>query len=254
MEADITAINELYDQYCLAANTGDLDLFISLWADDATRMDPDLPAIVVKENIRAHFKPQFEQFNINVAIYGETEVQVFDDFAFSRGTCTLSVTPKEGGPTTYFDGKWLDILKRQADGSWKIYIDCVNWNAPPKIENRVLLRLTFDGESCSYEGPTVLKAGPVTLLFFNESKGLAAVNLLIHTGDETIQDAIDYTGEEPSTKHHPYWMRELGTWEGVLPGERLTWEGDLESGIHCMVCARFGPLGVWFGTGLTVED
>ena len=134
MEDDITAINELYDQYCLAANTGDLNLFISLWADDATRMDPDLPAIVGKENIRAHFKPQFDQFNINVAIYGETEVRVSDDFAFSRGTYTLSVTPKEGGPTTYIDGKWLDILKRQADGSWKIYIDCVNYNAPPKVE------------------------------------------------------------------------------------------------------------------------
>lgn len=255
METDITAINELYDQYCLAANTGDLDLFISLWADDATRMDPDLPAIVGKENIRAHFKVPFEQFNTNVAIYGETEVHVSGDLAFSRGTYTLSLTPKEGGPTTYIDGKWLDILKRQADGSWKIYIDCVNYNAPPKvgIENRVL-RLTFDGESCSYEGPTVLKAGPITLIFFNESKGTAAVNLVVHTGDETIQDAIDYIGEEPTTKHHPYWTRELGTWKGVLPGERLTWEGDLEPGIYHMVCARFTPFGVWFGTGLTVED
>jgi len=134
MEADITAINELYDQYCLAANTGDLDLFISLWADDATRMDVDYPAIFGKENIRAYFKVPFEQFNTNVAIYGETEVQVFDDFAFSRGTYTLSLTPKEEGPTTHIDGKWLDILKRQADGSWKIYIDCVNYNAPPKVE------------------------------------------------------------------------------------------------------------------------
>lgn len=24
-----------------------------------------------------------------------------------------------------------------------------------------------------------------------------------HTGDETIQDMIDYIGEEPTTKHHP---------------------------------------------------
>jgi len=252
---DITAINELYDQYCFGVNTGDLDLFISLWTDDAIKMDVDFPAIFGKENIRAYFKVPFEQFNINAVIYGETEVQVFDDFAFSRGTYTLSLTPKEGGPTTYIDGKWLDILKRQADGSWKIYIDCLNYNAPPKvgIENRVL-RLTFDGESCSYEGPTVLKAGPVTLLFFNESKGMAAVNLVMHTGDETIQDAIDYIGEEPTTKHAPSWTRDLGTWKGVPPGERLTWEGDLEPGIYHMVGARLTPFGVWFGIGLTVED
>lgn len=254
-EADITAINELYDQYCLRVNTGDLDLFISLWTDDAIKMDVDYPAIFGKENIRAYFKVPFEQFNINAAIYGETEVQVSDDWAFSRGTYTLSLTPKEGGSTTYIDGKWLDILKRQADGSWKIYIDCLNYNAPPKvgIENRVL-RLTFDGESCSYEGPTVLKAGPVTLLFFNESKGVATVYLVMHTGDETIQDAIDYVGEEPSKKHAPSWTRELGIWKVVFSGESFTWKGNLEPGIYHMVCASPMPYGVWFGTGLTVED
>ncbi len=121
------------------------------------------------------------------------------------------------------------------------------------IEIRVL-RLTFDGESSSYEGPTVLKAGPVTLLFFNESKGMAAVNLVMHTGDETIQDAIDYIGEEPTTKHAPSWTRDLGTWKTVLPGESFTWEGNLEPGIYHMVCASLMPFGVWFGTGLTVED
>ncbi len=134
VEDDISAINELYDQYCLKANAGDLESFLSLWEDNAIRMEPDSPAIFGKENIRTFFKVKFEQFNINVAIYGDTEVQVEEDLAFSRGTYTLSLTPKEGGPTTHIDGKWLDILKRQADGSWKIYIDMVNYNAPPKVE------------------------------------------------------------------------------------------------------------------------
>lgn len=115
------------------------------------------------------------------------------------------------------------------------------------------LELTFDGESCTYKGPTDLKAGPVTLFFHNESEGRAAVNLLAHTGDETIQDAIDYIGEEPTTKHHPGWTRELGTWRTVSPDESHTWEGVLEPGIYHMVCASFSE-GGWFGTGLTVED
>lgn len=133
-EADIAAINELYKQYCLSGNAGDLESFLSLWEDNAIRMQPDVPAFFGKENIRTFFKVPFEQFNTNVAIYGDTEVQVEEDLAFSRGTYTLSLTPKEGGPTTHIDGKWLDILKRQVDGSWKIYIDMVNYNAPPKVE------------------------------------------------------------------------------------------------------------------------
>ena len=117
-----------------------------------------------------------------------------------------------------------------------------------------LLRLTFDGESCTYEGPTTHTAGPAVLVFLNESEGRAAVNLVRHTGDETIQDAIDYIGEEPTTRNAPSWTTDVrGVWRPVPAGESFRWEGDLEPGIHVMVCARWSPLGVWFGTGLTVE-
>ncbi len=133
-ESDVAAINELYDQYCLASNEDDIDHFMSLWDDDAIRMSPDLPAFVGKEMVRSYFETLFEKSTGIIAIYGETEVQVAGDMAFSRGTYTVSLSPKAGGPATHIDGKWLDILKRQTDGSWKIYRDCVNFNAPPKVE------------------------------------------------------------------------------------------------------------------------
>ena len=117
------------------------------------------------------------------------------------------------------------------------------------------LELTFYGDSCSYHGPTLFKAGPVTLRFFNESEVSAAANLVRHTGDETIQDMKDTFVEEPSTAHHPAWTTEIkGVWKVIEAGESHTWEGILEPGIHTMVCARITPLGVWFGTGLTVEE
>jgi hypothetical protein len=122
------------------------------------------------------------------------------------------------------------------------------------IEDGVL-RLTFDGESCIYEGPTTLKAGPATLHFYNNSERVAAVNLVRHTGDETIQDVIDYIGEEPTTKNAPVWTRDVaGVWKNIMAGESHIWEGVLEPGIHHMVCAGFSPYGIWFGTGLMVED
>jgi ketosteroid isomerase-like protein len=106
---------------------------MSLWAADAIQMGQDTPAFIGHEQIGGSYKVFFETFNLKTAIYGETEVEVSGDLAFSRGTYTLSFTPKEEGPTTHIDGKWLDILKRQADGSWKIYRDCVTNNAPPKV-------------------------------------------------------------------------------------------------------------------------
>ena len=125
-------------------------------------------------------------------------------------------------------------------------------------------RLSFDGESCTYEGPTDLAAGPVTIDIVNlreepaeEKWRLAfAANLGRHRGDETVQDMIDYIGAEPSPKHAPPWVSHVqpSLWDQtVLPGQTLTWEGDLEPGTYTMVCAHLDPFGVWFGTGLTVE-
>jgi ketosteroid isomerase-like protein len=133
-EADIAAINEMYDQYSIYVNTGDLDSFISLWDDNAIRMEPDNPSVIGKENIRKSFEIPFAVFNIKFSHGSDTELQVANDIAFIRGTYTMSLTPKEGGPTTNFDGKALSINKKQADGSWKIYINIFNNNAPPTVE------------------------------------------------------------------------------------------------------------------------
>ncbi|MFC2115153.1 YybH family protein [Bacteroidota bacterium] len=129
VEADIAAIKEVLGTYILGVNNDDLDLFISAWCDDAIRMESGYPAIIGKEIIRAHFKKiGFDNFNCNIDLYGEIEVEVSGDLAFSHANYILSITPKEGGSTTLFDGKVVDIYKRQADGSWKIYIDSPNSN------------------------------------------------------------------------------------------------------------------------------
>jgi ketosteroid isomerase-like protein len=38
--------------------------------------------------------------------------------------------PKEGGEATNGSGKYLTILEKQIDGSWKVAVDCFNYNAP----------------------------------------------------------------------------------------------------------------------------
>ena len=117
----------------------------------------------------------------------------------------------------------------------------------------ICLDLTFDGENCTYEGPLEISPGHVGLIFNNQSEGPAVVNFLKLLEGKTIEDVIEYNGEEPSTKHHPSWSRELGTYQSTDPGESHFWAGELEPGDYFMVCARLSPLGVWLGTGLTVR-
>jgi ketosteroid isomerase-like protein len=42
--------------------------------------------------------------------------------AYPHGTLEYEITPKEGGETRSYSGKFLDTLEKQVDGSWKIAI------------------------------------------------------------------------------------------------------------------------------------
>jgi hypothetical protein len=120
------------------------------------------------------------------------------------------------------------------------------------------MQLTFDGDSCVYEGATELAAGPTTLTFINASEEFAFFEMLSIPGDETAQDLIDYefADGEPSSKFHPSWT------EGVAyksnNGGTFVWEGELEPAIHSVVCgvtkAEQGvpTLYVWLGSVFTV--
>ncbi|RLD24654.1 MAG: hypothetical protein DRI70_08030 [Bacteroidetes bacterium] len=127
-EEDIEAIKELQATYKNAVSNGDLDLFMSLWEDEAIRMVSDLNYIVGKENIKEHFRVYFEQFQVGVTLYGDYVIQVFGNVAFSHSNITISFTPVGGDATTYTDFKYLEIYKKQQDGSWKIHIGNVTTN------------------------------------------------------------------------------------------------------------------------------
>ena len=132
VEDDIAAIEDVLNQYSVAVNTGDFELWLSLHADDVVKMGPDAPAIFGREALRAAKEAAWDNFTLEMGLYPE-EAQVSGDLGFARGNYTLSITPKAGGETiiTVPDGKYSTICKRQADGSWKIYIDCYNSNVPP---------------------------------------------------------------------------------------------------------------------------
>ena len=130
--ADIAAIEEVLNQYAVFLNAGDLELWLSLHADDVVKMGPDAPAIFGMEELRADNEPAFDSLTFEMALYPE-EAYVDGDLGYARGTYSISITPKAGGETISLmpDGKYLTICKRQPDGSWKISHDCYNSNVPP---------------------------------------------------------------------------------------------------------------------------
>jgi uncharacterized protein (TIGR02246 family) len=127
VEADIAAIKELYNQATLACSTGDAELYLSIFTEDSVVMPPGFPAAMGKKELRPMIEGLFGLFDLELP-YTVEEVEVIGDRAFARSNWQYSMTPKEGGETTTSPGKQLDNLKRQSDGSWKIYIQCYNYN------------------------------------------------------------------------------------------------------------------------------
>jgi uncharacterized protein (TIGR02246 family) len=131
-EEDIAALKDLLNQYVISCNTGDLDLFMSLWADNGKQMPPGAPTRTGREQIREAMKPTFDDMKLDMAIKSVDDVEVHGDVGFTRCTYTLKLTPKAGGETIVAvpDGKDLAVVRKQSDGSWKIVYDCFNSNVP----------------------------------------------------------------------------------------------------------------------------
>ena len=130
MVSDVAQIYEVWNEYAAACHQGDLERWMALWVEDGIQMPPDVPQRVGKEHIRREMKPSFDLFIMRNMNIDTEEVRVLGDRAYSHGTYKFDMTPKAGGEIKTYSGKFLDILEKQVDGSWRIAIDCHNYNMP----------------------------------------------------------------------------------------------------------------------------
>jgi uncharacterized protein (TIGR02246 family) len=126
---DVAQLYELWNEYAAAWHAGDMERWIALWTDDGIQMPPGAPRNVGKEQIRTANQPGMDQNDYEMTINPD-EVQVLGDRAYSHGLGGFKMTPKAGGDTVEVIGKFLTIFEKQVDGTWKIAIDCINFDVP----------------------------------------------------------------------------------------------------------------------------
>jgi ketosteroid isomerase-like protein len=92
-------------------------------------MPPDVPRRFGKAEIRREIQPLFDLDGRRELVIQPEEVRILGDHAYVHGTYELKVAPKKA-KTGHYTGKFLTILEKQIDGSWKIAVDCFNHNPP----------------------------------------------------------------------------------------------------------------------------
>jgi ketosteroid isomerase-like protein len=110
-EADAAAIRTVSADWIAAYNAADADVIM---------LAPDRQPLMGPEAVVQRHREFFDEFSATQTSTVD-EVTVFGDVAFARGTWNTRQTPKAGGAEQVRNGKWMELYRRQPDGSWKTW-------------------------------------------------------------------------------------------------------------------------------------
>jgi uncharacterized protein (TIGR02246 family) len=135
--ADSTALAKIVTDYAAAWNKGNVDGVVSLYASDAVRQLSDTVALRGANAIRTNLNSAMGTPTRPTLAVTATTMVGRQDIAVMAGTFTLT-PPAPAAPATGaapaapapMVGKWLNSEMKQPDGSWKIAIDAVTFDAP----------------------------------------------------------------------------------------------------------------------------
>ena len=127
---DVAAIKEMSTAWGQAATKGDLAVLAGQFADDAVRLFPNAPVIAGKEAIAKTIQATIDRYRQEETDVAE-DVHVVGDLGYAVGTYVYKAAAKVPGEAVIEDkGKYVDIYRRQSDGSWKIIVDIPNSDLP----------------------------------------------------------------------------------------------------------------------------
>jgi len=138
-DENIEAIRKLFDDFCEAHRHNDGLKLAEFYTDDAVLMPSDEPIVSGREAIAARYQQDLDKFTAELVTTPD-EIEVSGNLGFVRGTFTITLTPKDEGEKIEAKFKAISILRKGMDGSWKLYCDIWNSDAPmpPKPKDLTL--------------------------------------------------------------------------------------------------------------------
>ena len=128
--ADEAAIKDFDAQWSNAASAKDLDKMLSSYADDAIVLQPNGPMLNSKDAVRKIWKEVLTAPGFSGG-WKATKVEVAKsgEIGYVSGTWEFTMNDASGKPATD-RGKFVEVVKKQADGTWKCAVDIWNSDAP----------------------------------------------------------------------------------------------------------------------------
>jgi ketosteroid isomerase-like protein len=127
--ADDAAIRNTDAQWAKAAASKDVDATIAFYSDDASLLPPNAPLASDKQSIRADWASLLGPDTSLSWQATKVDVAKSGDLGYVIGTYQMESKDAQGKEQAD-RGKFVEVWKKQADGSWKAVADIFNSDLP----------------------------------------------------------------------------------------------------------------------------
>jgi ketosteroid isomerase-like protein len=126
--ADEAAIRGADSAFVTAVNAADVNGIVGVYAGDAALLPPNLPVQRGRDAVKAFWGGFLDVYTVRMEIGSDT-MEGRGDLAYNVGHYRFTAVPKaKGAPGVADEGKFVEVLKKQADGSWKYVVDMYSSN------------------------------------------------------------------------------------------------------------------------------
>lgn len=128
--ADEAAIRQADEEWASSAAQKSVDTWVSHYSDDAVVLPPNEAMANSKDAIRKSLINFLGMPGLSVT-WRSTKVDVArsGDLGYSVGTYEITMNDPKGKPMTD-RGKYVEVWKKQANGTWKCAVDTFNSDLP----------------------------------------------------------------------------------------------------------------------------
>ena len=124
---DISKIKALSASRAKAFNEGNANVIAMAFTHDGLLMAPGTKSTTGRDAVRTYYQSIFDQYETFLES-GYEDVKVSGDMAYGVGFARVKLVQNSGGDTLFSTAKYINILKRQEDGSWLTTHDIWNVN------------------------------------------------------------------------------------------------------------------------------
>lgn len=117
---EVAAVNVMYEVWIQDFIAHGLDGYVAHFTREGTFMPPKSMPVIGKPAVRSWMEAFGNHLTIQIDELVRDKIEVSGDLAYCRYHATGTYGIQSSGKVVAFDQKYLDVLKKQPDGTWKI--------------------------------------------------------------------------------------------------------------------------------------